>query len=201
MKILSMQLGMLGTNCYFLCDEAARVCAVIDPGQSGQRVADFARQQGYAIEKIFLTHGHFDHVGGLKALHGLLPQVPIYIHALDTDDSTNISHGKLVYTDNYSDGDRLAVGTIPVQVVHTPGHSQGSVCLLAKDVLFTGDTLFAGACGRTDFIGSSAEQMMASLRRLGALSGDFTVYPGHGESSTLERERQSNPYLREAMGQ
>lgn len=199
MKVLSMQIGLMGNNCYFLCDEASKRCAVIDPSASGKRIADFAARQGYTIDKIFLTHGHFDHVGATGTLHELFPAVPIYIHAADTDNETNMSHNKLVYTNTYSDGDRLSVGGLTVQVISTPGHTPGSVTLMAEDALFTGDTLFAGSCGRTDFAGGSPDDMAASLRRLGELAGGFTVYPGHAEHSTLSRERETNPYLREAM--
>lgn len=199
MKVLSMQIGLMGNNCYFLCDEASKRCAVIDPSASGKRIADFAARQGYTIDKIFLTHGHFDHVGATGTLHELFPAVPIYIHAADTDNETNMSHNKLVYTNTYSDGDRLSVGALTVQVISTPGHTPGSVTLMAEDALFTGDTLFAGSCGRTDFAGGSPDDMAASLRRLGELAGGFTVYPGHAEHSTLSRERETNPYLREAM--
>lgn len=201
MKIFSMQLGMLGTNCYFLCDEEACVCAVIDPGAAGEKVAAFAAARGFAIDKILLTHAHFDHVGGLSALRRAAPDAPIYVHALDTVEELNMSHGKLVYTDTYAEGDEIAVGSLSVRVLHTPGHTQGSVCLMAQNAIFTGDTLFAGSCGRVDFAGGSSEQMLASLKRLGQLAGDYEIYPGHGESSTLSCERRTNPYLREAMRQ
>lgn len=201
MKIFSLQLGMLGTNCYFLCDEAACVCAVIDPGAAGEKIAAFAAERGFAIDKILLTHAHFDHVGGLSALHTAAPDAPIFVHALDTDEHLNMSHGKLVYTHTYVEGDEIAVGNLRVRVLHTPGHTQGSVCLMVENAIFTGDTLFAGSCGRTDFAGGSSEQMFASLKRLGQMAGDFDIYPGHGEASTLASERETNPYLREAMRQ
>ena len=199
MKIFSMQLGMLGTNCYFLCDEQTNTCAVIDPGAAGSKVAAFAAERGYTISKILLTHAHIDHVGGLDVLHRAVPDAPIFVHRLDTDEAINMSHGKLVYTDIFAEGDTIAVGSLSVHVLHTPGHTMGSVCLMAGNALFTGDTLFAGACGRTDFAGGSMEQMLCSLRRLGELPGNFDVYPGHGEQSTLDFERAHNPYLLEAM--
>lgn len=199
MKIFSMQLGMLGTNCYFLCDEQTNTCAVIDPGAAGSKVAAFAAERGYTISKILLTHAHFDHVGGLDVLHRAVPDAPIFVHRLDTDEAINMSHGKLVYTDIFAEGDTIAVGSLSVHVLHTPGHTMGSVCLMAGNALFTGDTLFAGACGRTDFAGGSMEQMVCSLRRLGELPGNFDVYPGHGEQSTLDFERAHNPYLLKAM--
>ena len=109
-----------------------------------------------------------------------------------------MSHGNLIYTDTYEEGDTVRVGALEFSVLETPGHTPGSVCLRCADALFSGDTLFAGSCGRTDFEGGSTAQMFASLKRLGALNGDLHVYPGHGEASTLERERGCNPYLQEA---
>ena len=94
----------------------------------------------------------------------------------------------------------VPLGNLQVEVLHTPGHTKGSVVLRCQDVLFTGDTLFAGSCGRTDFPGGDMEEMLASLKRLGELEGDYKVLPGHEAFTTLERERQSNPYLRQAMG-
>ena len=98
-----------------------------------------------------------------------------------------------------SEGDHLTLGELELQVLHTPGHSEGSVTLRCGDVLFCGDTLFAGSCGRTDFPGGDTAKLLASLRRLGELEGDLRVLPGHMEDSTLSRERQTNPYLRQAM--
>ena len=100
----------------------------------------------------------------------------------------------------YGEGDALTMGALTIEVLHTPGHSPGSVTLKAGDALFTGDTLFAGDCGRTDLRGGSYEQIMASLKRLGEREGDFHVCPGHDRTSTLEQERQHNPFLLEAMG-
>ena len=99
----------------------------------------------------------------------------------------------------YGEGDRITVGTLELQVLHTPGHSEGSVTLRCGDVLFCGDTLFAGSCGRTDLPGGDPMEMLASLRRLGRLEGDYTVYPGHMDSTTLAREKQYNPFIRQAL--
>ena len=195
MKIFSMQLGMLGTNCYFLCDEQTNTCAVIDPGAAGSKVAAFAAERGYTISKILLTHAHFDHVGGLDVLHRAVPDAPIFVHRLDTDEAFNMSHGKLVYTDTYAEGDTIAVGSLSVHVLHTPGHTMGSVCLMAGNALFTGDTLFRMSCGRYDFPGSSSLDLGHSLEKLRDLPGDYEVYPGHEGSTTLEYERRFNPYM------
>lgn len=199
MKIITMPLGALQTNCYLVCDEASGLCAVIDPAAFGKRILERAQSEGMQIGAILLTHAHFDHTGGLKVLHEALPEVKIYICGADTDNSCNMSHGNLVYTDTYREGDEIEVGALRFAVLQTPGHTKGSVCLRCGEALFSGDTLFAGSCGRTDFVGGSSEEMMASLRRLALLSVDCTVYPGHGEATALSRERAYNPYLREAM--
>ena len=154
---------------------------------------------GWRVGCILLTHAHFDHTGALKSLHAALPDVPIYVHALDADNNTNMSNGNLVYTDTYADGGIVSCGGLTFRVLHTPGHTPGSVCLQCEGALFTGDTLFAGSYGRTDFIGGDEAAMRRSLARLGHLEGDCTVLPGHGEDSTLDYERRTNPYLREAM--
>ena len=104
--------------------------------------------------------------------------------------------GPLFYTDTYGDGDLITTAGLTLQVIHTPGHTPGSVCLLCEDALFSGDTLFAGSCGRTDVPGGDFSQIQRSLQRLAALPGDFRVFPGHAESSTLQRERQYNPFMR-----
>lgn len=105
----------------------------------------------------------------------------------------------LSWTNTYGEGDTLSLDSISFRVLHTPGHTPGSVCLIAGNLLFSGDTLFAGSCGRTDFPGGSWKDMLASLKRLAQLEGDYTVLPGHGEASTLETERATNPYMKEAL--
>ncbi len=199
MKIITLVLGPLETNCYLVSDEKSGLCAVIDPATRSAKILETAQAQGWRVGCILLTHAHFDHTGALKSLHAALPDVPIYVHALDADNNTNMSNGNLVYTNTYADGDAVSCGGLTFRVLHTPGHTPGSVCLACGDALFTGDTLFAGSYGRTDFIGGDERAMRASLARLGRLEGDYTVLPGHGERSTLDEERRTNPYLREAM--
>ena len=198
MQITTLPVGMLGTNCYIISDEENR-CAVIDPGAAPQKILGAIEEKNLHVQAILLTHAHFDHTGALKTLHAQYPDVPIYIHRLDSDNDHNMSHGNLIYTHTYEEGDEIAAGNMRFAVLHTPGHTPGSVCLLSQNTLFAGDTLFQGACGRTDFEGGSMMDMLRSLRRLSELSGDVRVYPGHGDATTIAAERQFNPYLQEAM--
>lgn len=200
MKVKMMQVGPIGTNCYLLEDESTRQAAVIDPGGDAPRL--LAALKGLDVRRILLTHGHYDHTGAAAELAAALPQAEVYIHERDyrdVDPGLFPLRTQLSAVNFYGEGDRLPLGELTLEVLHTPGHSQGSVTLRCGDVLFCGDTLFAGSCGRTDFPGGDTAKILASLRRLGELEGNLQVLPGHMESSTLDRERQVNPYLRQAM--
>ena len=200
MNIKTMQVGPLGTNCYLLEDEHTRAAAVIDPGGDGARIEAQLRADGAELKRILLTHAHFDHTGGVAELHAAHPDVPVFLHPADA-----ARLGSQVFppigapTVPYGDGDVVKLGDLDIQVLHTPGHTPGGVCLLVGDALFTGDTLFQGTMGRIDFEGGSYEDIMASLARLAHLPGDFRVLPGHMDASTLERERKTNYYIREAL--
>ena len=200
MNIKTMQVGPLGTNCYLLEDEHTRAAAVIDPGGDGARIEAQLRADGAELKLILLTHAHFDHTGGVAELHAAHPDVPVFLHPADA-----ARLGSQVFppigapTVPYGDGDVVKLGDLDIQVLHTPGHTPGGVCLLVGDALFTGDTLFQGSMGRIDFEGGSYEDIMASLARLAHLPGDFRVLPGHMDASTLERERKTNYYIREAL--
>lgn len=202
MKIQTLQVGPIGTNCYILSDPETAVCAVIDPGGDASRVAAAVKEGGCTPCAILLTHGHYDHTGAVAALREQWPDIPVYLSRLDqAGDNPYLRElfPPVAGAADYGEGDTIAVGTLTVEVLATPGHSEGSVTLRCGDVLFCGDTLFAGSCGRTDFPGGSMKKMLSSLRRLGRLTGDLAVYPGHMEPSTLERERMYNPYLQQAM--
>lgn len=191
----------IGTNCYIFGDDAAKTGAIVDPGGDAAGILAAVHDLGLTVSAIFLTHGHYDHVGALPELRRALPGVPVYLHPADGA----IRDGALIPdpgpTEDYVDGDRVAVGGLTVEVLHTPGHTPGGVSLKVGDTLFTGDTLFRGSMGRTDLPGGSYDQLMDSLRRLAALPGDYKVCPGHDALSTLETERKSNYYMREALGQ
>ncbi len=194
MKIYTLPLGQLQTNCYLVADEDG-VAAVIDPAAAPERILQTARGSSLTIQAILLTHGHFDHVGAVAGLSQAL-RCPVWMHESELTLPEYLTDGPLYYTDGYGEGDTVTVGRLNFTVLHTPGHTPGSVCLRCEDALFSGDTLFAGSCGRTDFSGGSGSEMCRSLRRLAQLPGDLAVYPGHGEATTLEREKRVNPYMR-----
>ena len=202
MDIKTLQVGPIGTNCYLLCDETEKLCAVIDPGGDAVRVAAAVEDSGCAPCAILLTHGHYDHTGAVAELSARWPGVPVYLNRRDVyegDAYLQQLFPPVPCAKDYGEGDTVQVGGLTLQVLATPGHSEGSVTLRCGDALFCGDTLFAGSCGRTDFPGGSVKKMMESLKRLGELEGDLKVYPGHMGDSTLDRERSWNPYLRQAM--
>ena len=202
MKVKLLRVGPIGTNCYILEDDQTNLAAVIDPGDEPELIQEALEKEGVEVRYLLLTHGHYDHTTAVPALHRVYPQADIYIHQADANGAGSTLFplaGEVDDLKRYDEGDVIRLGDHEIQVLHTPGHSPGSVTLKVEDVLFTGDTLFAGSCGRTDLRGGSYEQIMQSLKRLGELKGDFHVCPGHEATSTLERERRSNPFLMEAM--
>ena len=202
MDVKRFQVGPIGTNCYFVGDEATRRGCIIDPGDEGERLAREWRDFGYALEAIMLTHGHYDHTTGLAALAKAYPGVPILVKKEDVCEGGSPAFYQCMYVDGMKyvkEGDIIAIGSLMFTVLETPGHTPGSVVFKTSTALFTGDTLFAGSCGRVDFPGGSWGEMSASLRRLANLNGDYSVYPGHEWSSTMDNERQSNPFMRSAQ--
>ena len=201
MQIKMMQVGPLGTNCYLLEDEKNKLAAVVDPGGDAPRILSQAKADGVEVKMILLTHAHFDHTGGVAELCASLPGVPVYLHPADAALlGSEVFPAIGAATVPYEDGDTVQLGELTIQVLHTPGHTPGGVCLLVGDALFTGDTLFYGSMGRTDFAGGSYEDIMASLKRLAQLPGNYQVLPGHMDTTTLDRERKINFYIREALG-
>ena len=199
MNIKLMQVGEIGTNCYRLEDEDTRSAAIIDPGGEARGILGQAKADGVQVKAILLTHSHYDHTGAVRELREALPGVPVYLHPADAAQLGTAVMPPIGETLPYQEGDTVPVGNLTVQVLHTPGHTPGGVTLRVEDVLFTGDTLFQGSMGRTD-LGGSYTEIMASLKRLGQLEGDLQVLPGHMGVSTLDRERKSNYFLREALG-
>ncbi len=199
MKLTSMTVGSIGTNCYIMYNEDTKAAAVIDPGDDAALVEARIAALGLQVRAILLTHGHFDHGGDTERIRRL-SGAPVYLHPADRALPSWLTHGLSADVDLH-DGDELDFDGLRFRVLHTPGHTPGSVCFLCGTLLFAGDTLFAGSCGRTDLPGGSWQDMAASLRRLAELDGDYTVYPGHGEPTTLDEERANNPYLEMALEQ
>lgn len=194
MEIIPLALGDYMTNCYILRQESSHACCIIDPGYEAGRILSLLEEKQLTPEAILLTHGHFDHVGAVRDL-AAETDCEVYISAADLSLPPMITNGPLYYTNTYPESGSLIIAGLSFRVIPTPGHTPGSVCLMVEDAIFSGDTLFAGSCGRTDLPGGSWGSISASLKKLAALPGDYRVFPGHGGATTLENERRSNPYL------
>ena len=186
MKIITITGGSLYTNCYMAYAEDSATCVLIDPGFDGEQILEKVRAQGKTVEAIFLTHGHFDHVGGVKEI---VRQTgcKVYIHPADRELPSRLTLGTVPFTDSYGEGDQLQMAGLTFQVLHTPGHSPGSSCFLCAEekVMFTGVTLFSDNIGRCDLWGGSYATIRQSLKSLRDYDGTITIYPGHGPSATL----------------
>lgn len=205
MKLHSMMLGPLAVNCYIIETENKNAVA-IDIGGNYSKLKAFLTEKELTLKKILLTHGHFDHIGGVAdAVADTGAEV--YIHTKDaemlTSDSASlaqfVSRDPFKPVNNFTtieEGDEITLDELTFRVMNTPGHTKGSVCYHCGENLFTGDTLFASSMGRTDFPGGSAQEMKNSLSRLSQINENLNVYPGHNESSTLDFEKKYNPYMK-----
>lgn len=208
-KIEKFVLGELDTNTYIVTETQADVCAVVDPAAEDE--AFLKALENRKVEYILLTHGHFDHVSGVKAVKEKTGAKTV-IHGEDadclTDESKSLfllmnpnSHSRQPLTSAdilVKDGSSLTLGNTTVKVLHTSGHTKGGVCYVFEKerVLFSGDTLFKLSAGRTDFPGGNAREELMSLSKIASLDGDYSVYCGHGEDTTLDFERKNNRYVR-----
>lgn len=201
MEIRVIHLGLIKTNCYLISSDKAAV--VIDPGFKSELTARFLNENADKERLILITHAHFDHIGGADELRQLTG-VKIGIGAKDADD---LSDPNINLSDKFhagvepfcadilfNDGDEFTVGDIPFKVILTPGHTVGEVCYLSGDNLFSGDTLFKGSVGRTDFPGGDTKTLLRSVKKLLTLSGTAKVYPGHGDFTTIAEEKNNNMF-------
>ncbi len=203
MKTVMLPVGAMEANCYIVASEQGNAVA-IDPGAEPERILEYLRSNGLSVNKILLTHGHFDHIGGVKRIKeetgaelcvheadaGMLESAAKNMAALFRVPYTPVKADRLL-----RDGDTIMLDELCFTVLHTPGHTPGSVSYLIGETLFSGDTLFRESIGRTDFPGGDSREMTESLKKLCALPGDYTVLSGHGEKTTLSWEREHNPYL------
>ncbi len=212
-NISSAMVGPLAVNCYIVTDEKTGKTAVIDPGGYSTELDAILKTVGYEnIEYILLTHGHFDHIGGVpKVLSKTGGKAKIAIYESEapflSDGYKNLSSmftgtplEKITADILLRDGDKVTLGESEFDVIHTPGHTSGSVCYICSGDIFSGDTLFKRSAGRTDFPTGSAAQLMQSLKKLAALDGDYNVHPGHDRETWLDEERRMNPYLNNDFG-
>ncbi|MCF6096646.1 MBL fold metallo-hydrolase [Thermovorax subterraneus] len=205
MVFKKLRVGPLSTNCYILIDDG-RKGVIIDPGAEPQNIIKEIEEQNLEIEWIILTHGHVDHIGAVKEVKDFTG-AKIAIHEKDAKMLVSSKENLSFYGGHeviqppadkeLKGGELIKVGELTLEIIWTPGHTPGSICIKADKLLFTGDTLFAGSIGRTDFPGGSYEEIINSIKtKLLILDEDMCVLPGHGSESTLEVEKATNPFLR-----
>ncbi len=207
MIIEKLELSPFGTNCYIVGDESKNEGMIIDPGSEANRILKRVDNMELEIKLIILTHGHPDHTGALKEVK-VATDADIAIHTNDAGSlqggrgfggpAFGFSHQAPPHPDRLlKGGDSIDIGDLQFLVIHTPGHTQGGICLLGEGVVFTGDTLFNFGIGRYDMPGGNGRQLMDSIHtKLMVLPDNTVVYPGHGPETTIGTERRGNPFLR-----
>lgn len=206
MKVVRIPAGIYAANCYLVYAEDNKEGIIIDPGGDSDDIIAQMKNLGLNIKYIILTHGHGDHIGGVREIKDYI-NIPVAIHKDDEyllkDSDSNLSKMMAMgaieeFADILlNDGDEMDFGGLTAKIIHTPGHTPGGITIKIENSLFTGDTLFAGSVGRTDFPGGSPKKIISSIKDKLLIYPDETiVYPGHGPSSTIKAEKRSNPFLR-----
>ena len=208
MQIKSLPVGALRTNCYIVGDEATGTCAILDPGAKADKIMAAVEETGFRPVMILLTHAHYDHVMAVPEVMRRTG-AKLYLHRKDEwllsceevlRYGTRIEKYAVPTVSGWlEEGQEIALGETVFRVLHTPGHTAGSVTFLCGDAMFSGDTLFHIYCGRTDLETGSMQDMMQSLKKLGSLPGNYQVYPGHESFTSLDYERNYNSFLKDAM--
>lgn len=201
-KLISV--GELEVNCYLIYSKESNKCFIVDPGDEGGKIVNAVRELGLMPDSVILTHAHIDHCGGVALVLSEF-DIPLLMHegdlpVLNSRVNREISEALGLQSAPqpdrfFSDGDIVSCGGLSIKIVHTPGHTPGSVCLSINSLLFTGDTLFAGSIGRTDLPGGDFKTIQASLDKLRTFPDDTRILPGHGDSTTLKREIDFNPFM------
>ena len=206
MIIRMLAVGPMAANCYILACEETKAAMVIDPGADAARILSVISENSLQLNLIINTHAHVDHIEADSDLKEKT-SAPLCIHSADADMLVNPQENLSFFIGSpvsapapdriLADGDILEAGTLHLEVMHTPGHSPGSICLLSNECIFTGDLLFSGGIGRYDFPGSSYTTLMNSLQKVMELDDKLVVYPGHGPTTTIGDERRANPFLQQ----
>lgn len=209
MKIINLKVGPVHTNCYIVYDEKSKEAIVIDPGEKAGLILENIKENDLKLKYILLTHGHFDHIIACSAVQDATgAELAVHkkeVRALDAEQINKV-YGRYIKGEYRApkvdilakEGTEIAFGDLKATYIHTPGHTKGSCVIKIADSLFTGDTLFAGECGRCDLEGGDFGEMLKSLKKLHDIEGDYKVYPGHEHFSTLAQERKSNRYMLQA---
>jgi len=209
MKIKKFEVGPLFVNCYIIYDESTKEAVVIDPGDEPDLILDFIKEENLNLKYILCTHGHFDHIGSVKELKDETG-AKVVLHEKDIEIYRNSPQIAMQFFSIeiepqpepdilIKNGEILNTGNVQLTVIHTSGHSPGSVCFYTEGYIFTGDTLFAGSVGRTDLIGGSMNELLNSLKKIASLPDETIVFPGHGPKTKIGIEKKTNPFYHEVI--
>lgn len=206
MKVVRINAGEFGSNCWLVIDEVSAEAVVIDPSPEIDRIKSALADREVNLEYIFLTHGHFDHMTSCDTLRDF-SDAPLCVHREDAVCLVNSEYNayRKFMADDLTfrpadilieEGDTFKFGSLEVSLIHTPGHTKGSVCYFIGDCMFTGDTLFDGGVGRCDLPGGSMESLIESLKKIKSIGRDYKIFTGHGSNTTLEKQKAFNVYLK-----